>query len=801
MIGRWSAISGAALVILFLVVTYQEVTPEWKGYQAEFNRMEEQKLRQSFHELASRVDRPEVQNRMMALEAEERRLRQELEGTETQRQYHEALQELGRLEDRFERLQDELQRIRADYQSLERDYILAPDEKRQAQVRKKLDATRLLVEQATAGRDLAKRQVQSQSVRVDAFTDGLKEIERQKEQLVAEKEKLAGDIAKIESRSLQIQQVVLEELSIVDRCLTCHPGTARKLFPAGPATLRSHPGFYLEDHPPARFGCAICHGGQARATKTAAAHGNVPHWPTPLVPNSYLGGACGKCHREEEIPFEPLLNDGRRLFTEAGCVGCHDVEGMRPREKIGPALIRVGDKVNGSWLARWLRNPKDYLPNTRMPNFMLSDAEIATLQKFLLSLRSPDPPAEIRLPQDEELIARGDKLFRESRCITCHALEGRGGTIGPELSRVASKVGAAWLYEFLRDPKSHFPGTKMPRYRFTDDDRLALVAYIMANLWDGDWEPPGGIERVEITEAQRMAGHVLVRKYGCYGCHDIPGFEKVTKVGTELNGYADKEVARLDFGTYTDIEKTWVEWTKTKLKSPRVFRDSLKMPDFGLTPDEIEALTVFLASLSEENIPPGYRASPRPASSYVPEGAFGRLVADMNCFVCHTIRGRGGALAPDLSYEGSRVQADWLRSFLKNPNTIRLHMIERMPRFNLTDDEVETIVNYMQTVLLKENIAERVFRAGEITAALVAEGRKIYYEKYACQACHQIGLEGGAVGPELTQVSKRLTEGWLLAWLVSSQSLVPNVKEPQYGMSEAEARAVAAFLLAPRSDR
>lgn len=795
MIRKWSAISGALLSLLFLWVIYLEVTPEWKFYQREFNRREEEKLRKDFAGAVQRLERPEVREQLRALQEKYRRLRAEFDSPETQHRYRQAVEALRALEERLERAQDSLQKIRADYQALERELILAFEEKRIRQLKQKLEVTRVVVTQAVAARDDLKRQVDAQRAVVNTFTVELRTVEQQVAQTAAEKEKLAADLKKVRTRPLEIQQVVLDELGQADRCTTCHVGETRPLFREAAIPSRAHPGFYLEDHPLNRFGCVTCHGGQARATKKRAAHGSVPHRSKPLIPNAYLGGACGKCHREEEVPFEPWLNDGRKLFSEAGCAGCHDVEGLRPKEKIGPDLRRIGDKAHPQWLGRWLRNPRDYLPRTRMPNFGLTDEEVTTLQRFLLAQHDPQPPAEFGVPRSEKLIAEGQTLFRESRCISCHAVEGRGGTLAPELSRVASKVRPGWLYGFLKEPKRHFPGTKMPQYRFTERQLLALVAYIVDAFQESDWPAPEKLERFVATDADLSAGRTLVRKYGCYGCHDILGFEKVTKVGTELNAFADKEVERLDFGTYKGIRKSWYDWTRTKLKTPRVFRDGLKMPDYGFSDEEVEALTAFLGGLSEENIPPGYRAPLKPASTYEPEGEFGRLVADLNCLACHTIRGRGGSLAPDLTYLGSRVRSEWLRAFLKNPYSVRLYMTERMPKFNLTNAEVETIVSYAKTVLVNNSIPADVFAPGELTPQLAAQGRKLYFEKYACQACHQIGLEGGAIGPELTEISERLTDGWLYAWLKGSQELVPNVKEPQYGLSDSEAKAIAAYSL------
>jgi mono/diheme cytochrome c family protein len=42
-------------------------------------------------------------------------------------------------------------------------------------------------------------------------------------------------------------------------------------------------------------------------------------------------------------------------------------------------------------------------------------------------------------------------------------------------------------------------------------------------------------------------------------------------------------------------------------------------------------------------------------------------MADLACFSCHRINGHGGDMAPDLTWEGSSVQREWLVQFFKNP--------------------------------------------------------------------------------------------------------------------------------------
>ncbi len=793
MIRYWTAASGSLLLFLFLVAVWKEITPEWKRYRHEFQRLQADKLRDEYERASAALEKPETQRRRAELELRLRQLQQSLSDPETQRRYREARNSLQFLEQRLERAEDRLRTFRADYQALEYELRVAED-KHLPGLRKRMDTLRAAIAQAATTRDDLKWQAEQAGAVVQQFSTELNQVSEELTRITDNKERLARELARLRQRSPEIEQVLLDELNVADRCATCHLGAVRG--EAGwPVPHRRHPGFYLDAHPVSRFGCATCHGGQPRATTVQAAHGRVKHWSQPLIPKLYLGGACGKCHREEEVPFEPWLSDGRRLFAEAGCIGCHDIEGLRLREKIGPDLSKIGDKVSASWLARWLKNPKDYLPATRMPNFMLSDEELESVQRFLFSLRTSDSMPGFVPSQAPRVIERGEKLFRQSRCITCHAVNGRGGTLGPDLSQSAGKVRPGWLLSFLRDPRTYWPRTRMPRYRFSDHDLQALVAYMVREFQDGDWPPPEQDSLPAVSEQGATQGRAVVRKYGCYGCHDIPGFERATKVGAELNSYADKEVDRLDFGTARDVPASWYAWTRAKLKNPRMFREGLKMPYFAFSDEEIEALIVLLRSLSEENVPPGYRMPLKPVSTYTPEGAFGRLAEDLQCLTCHSIRGQGGSLAPDLTYEGGRVQSEWLRDFLRRPDTIRLHMTERMPQFQLRPEEIETIVNYMKTVLVHDGIPEQVFRPREITPALIAQGRKLYYDKYACQACHQIGMSGGAVGPELTQVSRRLTKGWLVAWLKSSQRLTPGVKEPQYNLSDEEARAIAAFLL------
>jgi mono/diheme cytochrome c family protein len=79
-----------------------------------------------------------------------------------------------------------------------------------------------------------------------------------------------------------------------------------------------------------------------------------------------------------------LVAQGRRLFTEQGCFGCHTVGAFGT--PIAPDLSRVGAKYPLEYLTRWLRDPASQRP-AHMPKIPLTEAEVQALAAYLGSLR------------------------------------------------------------------------------------------------------------------------------------------------------------------------------------------------------------------------------------------------------------------------------------------------------------------------------------------------------------------------------------------------------------------------------
>src|SRR5258707_878026 len=98
------------------------------------------------------------------------------------------------------------------------------------------------------------------------------------------------------------------------------------------------------------------------------------------------------------------------------------------------------------------------------------------------------------LEKRPDLAELGQERFRQMFCTTCHSLAVTrgdetkliGGDIGPELTKVASKVNPDWLITWLRDPQSYLSHALMPRYQWSDEDLYKVTQYINEKLTDPD---------------------------------------------------------------------------------------------------------------------------------------------------------------------------------------------------------------------------------------------------------------------------------------------------------------------------
>ena len=80
-------------------------------------------------------------------------------------------------------------------------------------------------------------------------------------------------------------------------------------------------------------------------------------------------------------------------------------------------------------------------------------------------------------------------------------------------------------------------------------------------------------------------------------------------------------------------------------------------------------------------------------------------------------------------------------------------------------------------------------------------GKRLYTNKYGCNACHRVSETGGVVGPALDRAGFRLNPSWVYRWIKYPQSMKPDTRMPNLGLSDPDAKAVAMYLTTLRAPR
>ncbi|MBZ5541465.1 MAG: c-type cytochrome [Acidobacteriia bacterium] len=622
-----------------------------------------------------------------------------------------------------------------------------------------------------------------------------------------------------------LDQIWIPEMNVVDRCTSCHQGiTQPTLADASvPQPYRAHPPI---PHRVRDWGCTPCHRGQGVATEVAEAHETTLAWEQPILPGRYLQGACGSCHHDAR-PELPKLNRGRELLESHNCAGCHRLQDIERREMQGPDLTSVGTKVSRAWIYKWLKEPRTIVDDSgnvkvngyeteespRMPQFRLTEQELRDLSAYLSAQRSQpvapykfSPAVVAKWAKRPDVVDQGELRFRQMFCSTCHSFAVTragettliGGNIGPELTKVGSKVNPDWLVAWLRNPQGYLAHSKMPRYEWSDEDLFTVTRYIQAKLSDSDLL--SDVPQLSAATTEEIAsGKRIFSEKGCASCHAVGGSGTQKDFGPDLSALGSKNVSQLEFGT-SKIPRNLISYIQAKITDPRSVNSAARMPQYNFNAADLDAITTALLSMTG---PPATSALqkltiPRANPQFQPAGEFARVYERYRCADCHKFNGYGGDLAPDLSYEGSRAQRQWIISFLKNPQTLRPTLTFRMPQFNMSDREAATLADYLSMVMQSPNVRQEAVSAKDLTPAQAALGKELYEVKYQCQSCHTIGSGGGYVGPNLNNAGNWLKPEWIAAWLSNPQALAPGTIEPRRSMTDGEIKALTAYLMTQR---
>ncbi|HYO23861.1 MAG TPA: hypothetical protein VEQ85_02840, partial [Lacipirellulaceae bacterium] len=203
-----------------------------------------------------------------------------------------------------------------------------------------------------------------------------------------------------------------------------------------------------------------------------------------------------------------------------------------------------------------------------------------------------------------------------------------------------------------------------------------------------------------------------ISKYGCFGCHDIPGFEDAKPIGTALVDWGRKETSKLAF---ENIHK---------------FLETHGIDPQGPTPEQLAAARQ--AETIEEPATGAAAGTSHQGTMHAKHLNPADFKSDASYFIqALNSHGRDGFLWQKLRHPRSY---DYKTTRNKNFNE-RL----RMPRFPFDDQQREAVMTFVLG-LVKEPPASKYLYTPDPRQQALDEGREVL-ERFNCAGCHTLRME------------------------------------------------------------
>ena len=184
------------------------------------------------------------------------------------------------------------------------------------------------------------------------------------------------------------------------------------------------------------------------------------------------------------------IKEGASLFR-ANCSPCHGINARGGGR--GPDLTS-GRWTHGSSDAQIFRTISQGVPGTDMPANGFEDSEIWAIIAYLRSLA---PPKQAAVAGDA---AKGKQIFESAGCSKCHMVNGNGGRLGPDLSRVGAARSATYMIESIREPDK-----ELSTLMLDPNNRYAVpLSYGTVTVVTADGEKVQGVALNEDTYTIQM---------------------------------------------------------------------------------------------------------------------------------------------------------------------------------------------------------------------------------------------------------------------------------------------------------
>ena len=189
----------------------------------------------------------------------------------------------------------------------------------------------------------------------------------------------------------------------------------------------------------------------------------------------------------------------------------------------------------------------------------LADFYVVNNKKAMMQIRCNACHRYEKETKGADVMNHAKQIVNEKGCRACHVINGRGGTVGPNLTYEGEKSAEQYNYErskgfasmfswhvaHFKNPKELIPETVMPNFNFSSSDAQALAMLVMS------WKKPNipidyipghnfrdipSQEEIEKEERMKTGPGAFFVKNRCFTCHSVSSFgvEAAAQIGPDL---------------------------------------------------------------------------------------------------------------------------------------------------------------------------------------------------------------------------------------------------------------------------
>ena len=345
----------------------------------------------------------------------------------------------------------------------------------------------------------------------------------------------------------------------------------------------------------------------------------------------------------------------------------------------------------------------------------------------------------------------GSRVFGVKGCVKCHAVNGVGGTRGPDLGRSSLYSSffdfAAAMWNRLPQMVERMRQLEMPRARLAPGETGDLIAFLFTRQY---FASSGDLQN----------GRQLFFAKQCAVCHQVGGVGGVR--GPSLD-FLQESASPIFVAT--------AMWNHGATMTAAMRVGQIARPTF--TAAELRDLMAYFMAVSPT-------ATQGPLYVLPGRSDVGRkLFVEKQCVECHSIKGEGGRVGPDL---GARERPWTLFQFAaalwnKAPAMLEVIRARGMAVPQLRTEEMADLVAYLSSVgYFAESGDPR-------------QGQELTTHK-GCLGCHAIAGQGGTRARDLVKVrgldspSAVIAALWNHLDVVESGSAAQQTAWPQFSAPE-----------------